>query len=403
MTPSPALAQGFSNIGHSYAHILTMLFPTVVIALESSWGLSYGDLLALMIAGQVLFGAGALPSGWIGDRWSAVGMMIVYFIGTGVATVMTGFARSPLEVALGLAAIGIFASIYHPVGMAWLIRNAVNRGKALGTNGVFGAVGVALGPAIAGILTDTLSWRWAFIIPGATAVVVGVALWACRLRGLVADTKADLKPQPEPGRQAVVRAFFILSLTMICTGLISNSLMVILPKLFVERTGATIAGAGAMVTVVYLFAAAAQYVGGWLADRHAMKQVYALSFMIQAPILFVAAMLDSWVLLTAAIVMVFVNVGALPSENGMVAYFTPGKWRGTAYGAKFVLSIGVSAMAIPLAGRIHDATGGFFWLFMVLGTLAAIVAAAAIWLPNDKTAPAPAEAPPMAPIRAAAE
>ena len=51
-------------------------------------------------------------------------------------TVATGFARTPLELALGMAGTGLFASIYHPVGIAWLVRNAKNRGKALGINGV---------------------------------------------------------------------------------------------------------------------------------------------------------------------------------------------------------------------------------------------------------------------------
>src|SRR5512145_2096184 len=115
MRPSPVVAQGFSNVGHSYSHILTILYPTVVIALERTWGASYGELLALMLAGQVLFGLAALPAGWLGDRWSMIGMMVVFFIGTGFAGVLTGLANDQFEIALGLALIGLFASIYHPV------------------------------------------------------------------------------------------------------------------------------------------------------------------------------------------------------------------------------------------------------------------------------------------------
>ena len=54
-------------------------------------------LIQLMLWGQILFGVAALPTGWLGDRWSAVGMMVVYFVGTGSAAVLAGFARSPLE------------------------------------------------------------------------------------------------------------------------------------------------------------------------------------------------------------------------------------------------------------------------------------------------------------------
>src|SRR6185312_1522951 len=98
-----------------------------VLGLEGKFGLSYGELLSLSLAGYVLFGAAALPAGWLGDRWSAEAMMVVYFLGTGAATVLTGFASGPLGLAIGLTLIGLFGAIYHPVGVAWLVRNAENR------------------------------------------------------------------------------------------------------------------------------------------------------------------------------------------------------------------------------------------------------------------------------------
>lgn len=386
--PSAALAQAFSNVGHSYSHILTILYPTVVLALEREWGLSYGELIALMFAGQVLFGVAALPAGWLGDRWSTLGMMVVFFIGTGSAAVLTGFARNPFEVALGLALIGTFASIYHPVGMAWLVRAAVNRGRALGLNGIFGSVGLAIGPIIAGALTDFVSWRAAFIVPGATAVAAGTALALAWSVGAVADTRTDVKPQPEPARGDVVRAFFILSLTMMCSGLIGSAYTVMLPKVFAERisgltSGGTL-GAGTLVTIVYLFAACAQYLGGRLSDRLAMRRVYLVGFAIQAPLLLVSAMVEGWSLLALTVMMVFANYTTIPAENGLLAHFTPGKWRGTAYGAKFVLALGVAATAIPLIAYIHDAGGGFGAIYLMLGGLAAVVGLSALFLPNDR-------------------
>jgi FSR family fosmidomycin resistance protein-like MFS transporter len=185
-----------------------------------------------------------------------------------------------------------------------------------------------------------------------------------------------------------VRAFFVLSLTMTCVGLIGQAFSVILPKLFTERlpelAGDT-TGAGTLVMIAYLFAAMAQLVGGWLADRFPMRNVYIVMFLLQVPVLFLASALVGWPLLGISVAMVFINVAALPSENGLLARYTPGNWRATAYGAKFVLALGVSASAIPLSGWIFDSTGGFYWLFILLGALAAIVFAAAFLLPNDRT------------------
>ncbi len=403
--PSQALAQGFSNVGHTLDHALTTLFPTVVLVLEATWGLGYDELIALFIAGNVLFGLGALPAGWLGDRWSTMGMMVIYFVGLGGAVVATGLASNAFEIALGLAATGLFASIYHPVGMSWLVRTATNRGRALGFNGMFGAAGIAIGPVLAGSLIALAGWRAAFIVPGAVSVAVGIALLAAWRLGYVEDRRVDVKPQPEPERGHVVRAFWILSVTMTCAGLIGSSFSFVLPKFFETRLGQAY-GLGVfeislLVSTVFLVASGAQYVGGRLADRFGMKRMYFASFLVLTPALFLAAVLDGWPLLLVAIAMVFINITGLPAENGMVAHYTPSKWRGTAYGAKFVLALGVSAAAIPIVGAIYRATGDFLWLFVILGVCAAIVTIGATLLPDDRRKPAATPEPGVVPAAAA--
>src|SRR5271165_5733396 len=156
---SDTLALVFASVGHFFAHLLMLLYPTVVLVIEGRWGMSYGDLLSLSLAGFVMFGLGALPAGWLGDRWSAERMMVVFFVGTGGAAIAAGLAGSPITLALGLAAIGLFGSIYHPVGTAWLIRNAANRGRALGVNGIAGSIGLAAAAFVAGALAQGIGWR----------------------------------------------------------------------------------------------------------------------------------------------------------------------------------------------------------------------------------------------------
>ncbi len=80
----------------------------------------------------------------------------------------------------------------------------------------------------------------------------------------------------------------------------------------------------------------------------------------------------------------FVDTSAVPVENALLANYSPRTWRGTAFGAKFVLSLGISALAVPMVALIYEFTGGFFWLFVILGCLAATVVAAAPLLPADK-------------------
>ena len=144
---SGILVQGFAAVGHLYIHLFTAFYAVMVLALEADWQLPYAQLIALWTIPSFLVGAGAIPAGWLADRWSARGMMALFFLGIGAASIFCGLARTPADLVAGLCGIGLFASIYHPVGIPWLVRNAVARGKALGFNGMFGNAGVAVAPS----------------------------------------------------------------------------------------------------------------------------------------------------------------------------------------------------------------------------------------------------------------
>src|SRR5439155_10291387 len=111
------------NVGHFLDHLFTLIFATVAaLALHREWGLGYADLLKYATPGFFAFGVFALPAGWLADKWSRDGMMSVFFIGIGFASIVTSFARTPFEIGLGLFVIGVFAAIYHPVGLAIVVE-----------------------------------------------------------------------------------------------------------------------------------------------------------------------------------------------------------------------------------------------------------------------------------------
>ena len=383
---SAKLTMAFSNVGHFFTHFLMLIYATVVLALDGTFALSYGELLSLSLPGFILYGAAALPAGWLGDRWSAEAMMVIFFVGSGAAAILTGLATSPLGIGIGLSLIGLFGSIYHPVGVAWLVRNAENKGAALGWNGIFGSLGLGVAALAAGAMTQLISWRAAFILPGALCILLGIALSFCVRRGIVAAAKVDRKPEPEASRADIVRAFIVLTVTMLAAALISQAVTVALPKIFAERlpalTGGSVLGAGGFVTLVFLGSSLAQIVGGWLADRFPLKRVYVTCWALQIPFWFVAASLINLPLLATVMLVEVLQIFTLPAENSLLVRYTPARWRATAFGAKFAL-IGLSAAAIPLVGMIYDATGGFYALLVVLTLLAAVIVAAAVFLPAD--------------------
>src|SRR3972149_411963 len=135
----------FLNWAHALDHFVLLIYPTVVIGLEVIYRRPYAELIALSTAAFVAFGVFSLPAGWLADRWSRRNMMAVFYLGCGVS--LAGIAMSPnlLMLAVAMFALGVFAAIYHPVGMPMLLEASQAQGRTVAFNGVCGNLGAALG------------------------------------------------------------------------------------------------------------------------------------------------------------------------------------------------------------------------------------------------------------------
>jgi MFS family permease len=151
-------------------------------------------------------------------------------------------------------------------------------------------------------------------------------------------------------------------------------------------------GVGALFTAIYVVGGFVQIFAGWLTDRLSLRNAYLFSYCIQVPVIAGASALSGLPFFAAALLMVVSNVGSLPAENALMARYTPSKWRGSAFGAKFVLSLGVGPVAVLLVSWLHERTGNFSWLYLTLAAAAAVVALSILMLPQDRaeeTAAAP--------------
>ncbi|MBL4615758.1 MAG: MFS transporter [Magnetovibrio sp.] len=387
---SSRLPLAFSCVGHTFSHLFAPIFFVVALLLEAEFGLSHGEVVSLIVAGNVLFGVAAPLAGWLGDKWSASGMIAIYFMGVGAGMILTGLAQTPFQLMMFLTLTGIFGSIYHPVGFAWLVSQVEKRGTALGINGVFGTIGPSVAALSAGVLTDLISWRAAFMVPGAVVLLVGVVFFVLRQRGIIHDTTIERVPQHKASKREVMRTIMVLAVTMLCTGLIYQTTSAALPKVFSERLGSFaqdgVLGVGAMVALVYVVAAVVQLISGRMCDKYSLKLIYILSFIAQVPVMIFAAQFSGGGLMFAILVMIAANQASLPVENTLIARYAPKDWRALAFGLKFVLAFGVGALGILLEGTIYDLTGGFYWLFIVLACIATVGLAVGLLLPSERNA-----------------
>jgi MFS family permease len=169
----------FLNVGHFADHLFMLIFAKAAFSAGLAFGLAdngaYAALLPYGIPAMVLFAACAPLAAHLADKWRRNTMMAVFFIGIGLASAATSLAQSPLQVGIGLAVIGVFAAIYHPVGISMVIQGGGNVGWRLGVNGVWGNMGVAGAPLLTGLILSFIDWRAAFYVPGAMSVALGLA------------------------------------------------------------------------------------------------------------------------------------------------------------------------------------------------------------------------------------
>ncbi len=386
------LAFLFLNLGHFFDHLFILIYATAAaLALQSEFGRSYADLIIYATPMFVAFGAFALPAGWLADRWSREGMMIIFFAGLGVTAIMTGMATTPLQIGIGLFFIGVFASIYHPVGITMVVEtNRERTGMALGINGVWGNMGVAFAAILTGALIDIAGWRAAFYVPGvaALATAAGYALF-CARNGVIKRAAAPAAAKPESAkltldRRTLVRVFAIIALTTTLGSLIFQAITVSLPKVLEERLADLADSAteiGTWAFVVLAVASLAQIVIGHLVDRYSIKWVFAVVAVLQVPACIAFIGITGVPVLVMSLVFMLLVFGQIPINDALLSRITTSQYRSRIYGVKFVLSFAVSAVAVPLVAILHRSTG-FDGLFVVLGVTAALIAAEVVALPR---------------------
>ncbi len=387
---SARLSLIFSAIGHAYIHMFTAFYFTIVLAIELDWEQPFHELLSLWTPAALLVGLVALPAGWLADRWSVIGTMVVYFLGLGAAAMVAGLMAAPLNLLLAMAGIGVFAAIYHPVGIPWVIRNAAPEriGKMLAINGVFGSVGVGLAAIVAGALIDLWGWRAAFIVPGALCFLTGLAMLVLVRTGHIVEAGALPNRSRRASKGDRVRVLMILFVTMLIGGIVFNGVQSAMPKLFAVRlidlTGGSAAVLGGLVGAVYIGAGLAQLIGGYLADRVQLRYVLLGAWVLQAPLLAAMAVVLDAPLLLVAFVAVSANSSALAAENMLLSRSTPQKHQSLAFGLKFVIAFGAAPLAIQLVATVQAATGALDNLYLIFGIGTGLVALLVAALPSER-------------------
>lgn len=386
----------FLNVGHFLDHLFLLIFATVAaLVLAKEWGLTYAELIPYATPGLIAFGLFSLPAGWLADRWSREGMMVVFFIGIGLASVATSFAQDPTQIAIGLFVVGMFAAIYHPVGIAMIARGGNSMGLDLAFNGVWGNMGVGCAALLTAFLIDQSGWRTAFWLPGALSILFGFAYlynFSDRVPLKNAASASVAKPSVASSdgtssaewRAMLIRVSMIIFFTTAVSSIIFQGTTFTLPKVFDERLGGiapTATMVGWMAFIVFAIASFAQILVGKALDAHGPRTVFAIVAIIQ--ILFFSIMpgLTDWYALAVALGFMLGAFGQIPINDYMIGKMARSELRASIYGTRYVISFAVWAVVVPLIAWVHH-NWGFDALFYILAASALAILGAVLMLPG---------------------
>jgi len=364
-------------------HMFAAFYLVIVLTIEKEWSISYDQLIRLWTFGALLIGLGAIPFGWLSDRWSRSGTMTIMFIGMGLASVLCGFSTSISFLFISLSLLGLFCSIYHPVGIPWVINSVNKQGRALGINGIFGGLGIGSGALVAGTLTELFNWQLAFIIPGFISIFIGFILIYFIFIDKISYKNFFIKNDKQNhSHNEMILIASIMLLSMFSLGLSFHNTQTALPKVFEIRIdNINSIQIGLMIGIIYFISGVTTFIGGLLSDRFNLKAIYLIGIFMQFPCYLGIAYISGYSLVILCILAAIFNASILPTENLLLSKFTPQKYHGIVYGIKFILAFGSGPISVFLISEIYSITLEFTYLFLINAIMMAFVSIFILFLP----------------------
>ncbi len=370
---------------HALTHSMMLTFPAILIPLMDEFKLNLFGVGILGNIGYFLFGAGALPAGFLSDRWGAKRVLNLFFLGSLIACLIIFFSKNVVMMAFGLLLAGASASLYHPSGLSYLTQHVRQRGKALGYHGMAGNVGLAAAPSLAALGAMHLGWRSVYLVLAVLFGIVAFVNWRSKFWIGAASSGDDHGEGRIVSNENTEKVpLVIVYLIFVLAGLIYRGALTYLPAYLSSPTSGgrgwdlSIGEAGAVTTAALVLGIFAQWLGGNLSQRYRLESLCLLLIAMALPFLFFMAYSGGLTLAVVTGLFIFFYFCWQPVSNGLIAQYTHHSFRSLAFGVSFTLSFGTGSFASSIGGKIGDLFGldrvyFFLGILLVVGFLLSIV------------------------------
>jgi MFS family permease len=390
------------SCAHALVHILELSFGNVELLICEDFGIDKqiaGELGAYL---RFPIGLFALAAGWLADYFGAKRLLLVYLLGGSFAALLAWWSPSLAVLYISMFTLGMFVSIYHPAGVSLITHYTTpeTRPLALGYHGIFGSLGIAAGPFIAGLaFACGATWREYYLMLSVPGIILAVSFWIWLPHEPSFNSREkcdtdDQQPLDLGEDESHWYSYFTLILMTSLAGIVYAAILTFLPR-YLDKSGLVISGISDKSLRVYLTSIVlalgiiGQISAGWLAKPKTLEWMMALAFYAATPCVFWMGFAEGKIRILAAALFAPLFFMHQPLFNSLVAKYVPRRRRSLCYGLAFTCGFGIGAFGPWLAGRIQDEST----LFSILAALMASSASLALllwwWNRPDRFEPGP--------------
>ncbi|MEZ6125008.1 MAG: MFS transporter [Planctomycetaceae bacterium] len=399
------------SCSHALVHLLEQSIASVEQVISDDLTLSFEQSGWLGTSLRFPYGFGAFLAGLLADRIGEKRVLVLYLIGSGLVCLTFQNASGVGSVYLSLFALGSFASMYHPAGLALLANETTPeyRSRALGTHGVFGSLGIASAPFLAGAMLTISPGNWTgyYLLLGALSSLLGVLIWwllkpqtrrGHRYSEPSAAQVSGNPNSPQPGDAASQRPvtsddrhfqlwpFFLLVAGAGLSGIVYGGVLHFLPrylkeagllKIIADLTGHTITDAAAgnyAAALALICGVFGQWAAGRIAQPGRMPVQLAIVYALNIPFLIWMTVADGGQRLLAACLWAFCHFMNQPLYNSLLPEYIPRHRRSAGFGFSNMIGFGLGSAGPPLVAFFDSRFGDYTRSYAALAGLAVIAA-----------------------------
>jgi FSR family fosmidomycin resistance protein-like MFS transporter len=355
------------SCAHALVHVFELALPSVELGIAEDYGVGRQVTGLLSTCWRMPWGLGALAAGWLVDRYGSERMLAIFLIGCALTCVVVGLTVPLPLMFVTMFAMGTFACIYHPAGLALISHNTTLdiRPRALGVHGIFGSLGLGLSPLLAALLlTIGFTWQQYYLLLAAPGFLLGLIFLRRAFRSARVPVSARDHPPLNEQTRADWKSFGMLTMLALMQGFVYAAVLSFLPRFLGswEVWGSQLSQAtrGSYLTAgVLVTGCLGQYVAGRIARPQLLEIQLTLITLANVPALLAMAFAQDGMRAAAAVLFAIVHFMHQPLYNSLIAKYTPPHRRSLSYGLSFAIGAGLGSLGAAFNGFVQSDVGTY--------------------------------------------